>query len=241
MIEQYFDVSTATTLYLLKDALYTVVLENNEGTEERQLGTLIADTAGTVTITYPNIAFYPEDTLLEDNISWSYYFNVTANVLRLSYRDSTSHTSQVTWTVYNGTNGTTVLQTFTSTSSNLTFSFQPVYANMSYYTHLFVQHDLLDYNISQFRTFGDFTTSMGQFQGFTPTEEYNLKKFGSGIFLIIWGFLFSQKHAGVGLGTTFVWVLILKAWGWFPISYLWVSVIGFVAVLAFIVEAMRKN
>lgn len=250
MIEQFFDVSTAVTLYLLKDALYTVVLVNNDGTEERQLGTMIADTAGTVTITYPNLPFYPEQTYLEDNLSWSYScpfqqcappFNTSSQILRLQYQDSTMQTTSATWTVYNGSSQGSILQTFTSTSSNFSFTFQPTRANDTYYTTFFLQHALLDYNVTETRFFGGGIEVPGELPGWSGTEEANLKKWISGTFLLIWSMLFSAYHAGIGMVTTFGFAVIFKSKGWFPINYVWLSLIGFVAIVGFIWEAKRRD
>ena len=248
MIEQFFDVSTSVTLYLLKDAIYTIVLQNNDATEERQLGLLTADSAGTVTITYPNIPFYPSDTILEDNISWSYTcpfsqcpppHNTSDFILRLHYVDSTSDTSSITWTIRNGSNTTRILQTFTSTASDVIFTYQPVVYNMTYVTTLFVDHNLLAFNITDTKIFGDIIEAAAP--GFTAEEESNLKKYAAGIFIIIWGLLFSAYHSGLGLGSAFIFVLVFRAIGWIEINYVWISLMGFAAVMAFIYESQKKD
>lgn len=243
MIEQNFDVSTAVTLYLLKDALYTVIIENNDGTKQRQLGSLIADTAETITITYPNLPFYPEESILEDNISWTYTYDADS-LLRLQYADGTKNTTSIVWRIYNGTNATEnrLLQTFTSALSEVTFTYSPVSPNQTYYTVLNVTHNLLDYNIIQFRSFGFISPGVDLgFQGFSDEQETNLKFFGSAVFLVVWGMLFSAKHAGVGLASTFIWTILFRGFGWLPIPYLWMSVLGFLAIGGFIYEGWRKN
>ena len=240
IIEQEFDISTGVILYLLKDSLYTISIENNDRTKERQLGSLIADSAGTTTITYPNIPFYPENTVLADNISWSYYFNTTTHILRLQYQDTTSSTEEITWKIYNGSNTSLLLQQFTSTSSDITFTYQPVYENLTYFTTLFIQHELLDFNITENKVFG-YTPPPSDFEGWTPEEESNIKLYGSVIFLVIWGLLFTAKHAGIGLGSTFIWLLIFRGYGWMPISKMWLSLLGFLAVASWIYEGWRKN
>ena len=248
IIEQYFDISTAVTLYLLKDSIYTVVLQNNDGSEERQLGTLIADTAGTVTITYPNIPFYPEHTELEDNITWSYTcpfsqcpppYNTSDSVLRLRYIDTTHNTTLVEWTVYNGTNTTKILQAFTSTSDDVTFTYQPVFLNQTYTTRLFVVNTILGYNITDMSIFGDYEAA--NLPGFSEQEQKEWQFYLSGIFLVVWGLGFSAYHAGIGLVSTFVFALIFRILGWFPIHSIWLALMGFAAIAAFIYETMKKD
>ena len=248
IITQLFDVSIAVTLYLLKDNIYTVVLINNDGSEERQLGTLIADTAGTVTLIYPNIPFYPENTLLEDNISWSYTcpfsqcpppYNTSDNILRLTYLDTINGTNSITWSVYNGTNTTRLLQQFTSASHSVTFTYQPAIKNSTYYTELFVQNTILGFNITDNQAFGDYELSV--LPGFTRDEQQEWVFYMSGIFLVVWGMLFSAYHVGIGLASTFVFAVIFRVKGWLPINVIWLALIGFVAIITFIYEGIKKD
>jgi len=242
IIEQQFDISTSATLYLLKDGLYTVSLVNSANTIERQLGNLIADAAGTRTITYPNIPFYPENTILENNISWSYYFNVSSNTLRLQYNDATGSSTLIRWKIYNGSNTSSLLQTFTgTTNSSETFTYNAVSGNTTYFTELFVQNGLLTFNITDIKTWGDFSGYLSSFAGYTVTEAKNLKHYASTLFLVVWGLLFSAKFIVVGLVSTTIWMGILKTLGWFDISFLWVGLIGTIVMIAAITETMRRN
>ena len=244
MIEQGFDIETSVVLYLLKDGFYTVSIENNDGTIERQLGTLIADTAGTKTITFPSIPFYP-DKVLYDNISWAYTFNISSSILRLQYEDKTTNTTLIRWRIFNGTNTTDpkLLQTFETTNpgASVTYTFNNAKGNETYLTDLFIQNKLLpDFNISEQRVFGNFEESLDDFEGFTEEAATNIKLYASSILLVVWGMLFTAKHAGVGLTSTFFWVIILRWMGWFPIPIIWVGLMGLIVFFGWVVESMKK-
>lgn len=248
IIEQYFDVSTGVTLYLLKDSIYTVTIINSAGNEERQIGTLTADTAGTVTIIYPNIPFYPENTQLEKNMSWSYTCpfsqciyprNTSDSILRFQYADSLNGTNTISWKIYNGSNTSVLLQQFTSSAHNLTFTYQPVFKNITYFATLSIQNTLLSFNISENKIFGDFELPV--LEGFTKGEQSQWAFYLSGIFVIVWGLSFSAYHVGIGLATTFIWLLIFRIKGWLPLHPIWLALIGVAAIMTFVVEGMKKD
>ena len=247
IIEEYFDISTSVVLYLLKDALYKIILINNDKTKEKQLGDLIADAAGTKTITAQDISFIP-DTILDNNVSWSYTFNASANILRLQYLDSTRNTTYIRWRIYNGTNASAfqLLTTFESVyvGSNFTsttYTYNNVQFNRTYYTHLFVQHSGLSFNISQYRSFGEYENYLGSFAGFTAKATKDIKHYGSAIFLSVWMLLFSARHMAIGLTSTLFWVVILKFIGWFLIGWIWITIIGLITFVAWIADYMRRN
>src|SRR3990167_4967799 len=245
IIEQKFDITTAVTTYLLKDGLYIVTITSSDGTQVRQLGNLIADTASTKTITFPNIPFFPI-TILENNISWSYTCNASASIFRLQYKDSTKNTTSIKWEIYNGTNVTKrqILQTFTSNfiasnaSTSVTYTFNNVLFNQSYYSYLFAQNSLLKYNITDYESCGDFQGYSGYLEGFSAETEKNIKHYGSIIFLVVWGLLFTARHASIGLTSTFMWVVVFYWYGWLIIHILWVSLLGLIAAISWFVDSM---
>jgi hypothetical protein len=241
IIEQDFDISTSVTAYLLKDGLYTISIINNDGTEEKQLGTLIADAAGTKTITFPNIEFYPDETILETNTSWSYTFNTTTNILRLQYVDSSKNTDLIRWRIYNGSNESHLMQTFSSTLDTVTFTHQPIYQNQSYFTHLHIEHSLLNFNVSEYKTFGELYADLPSTEGWTAEEEADIKHYFAILFLVVLGLLFSAKHAGLGLTLVFVFTWVLRQWGWFLIHPAWLGVIGFAAIGGWVYESIKKG
>jgi len=246
IIEQNFDISTSIVLYLLKDALYQVIIRSTDGTQERQLGDLIADAASTKTITFPNINFIP-DNILSNNISWTYTFNASANILRLQYSDTTKNTTFIRWRIYNGSaNISSLLTTFTGNFvagnfSLVTFTYNSIFFNSTYYSELFAQHSTLGYNISEFKFWGEYENYIGEFKGFTAGEAKNIRHYVSAMFLVVWGLLFSAKHIGIGLTSTFFWVVILKWIGWFLLGTLWIVLIGIIAVFGWVYEAMRRT
>jgi hypothetical protein len=118
IIEQSWDVEGKVNLYLIKNGYYTISLIDTNG-QELSLGELIADSAGEKTITVPEIPFIPES-YLGDQISWTWNFNTTR--IRLQYNDTSSTgTTNLTFTVYNGSNmaGPAL---YSTTSHNITYT-----------------------------------------------------------------------------------------------------------------------
>ena len=125
------------------------------------------------------------------------------------------------------------MQTFESINpgNSVTFTYNNPSGNTTYLTDLHVEHKLLGFNLSEQRTFGDFSGYLSPFAGFSGEDAKNIKFYSSAIFLVVWGLLFSAKHAGVGLTSTFIWVVMLRWLGWFPIHLAWLALIGLIAFL----------
>ena len=241
IIEQYFDVASSVTLYLLKDAIYTVVLVNNEGTAERQLGSLIADAAGTTTITYPNIPFYPEDNTLENNITYGYSEDEANQVLRMIYSDSSHTTTSVSWVIYNGSNTNQTLQSFSSSLNNVTFSYTPYIKNQTYATELVIFSSAISFNITNKKIFGSPADILSELSGWTASEGAQLKFWIAIMFLVVWGMIFTAKFAGIGLATTYIWLVVFQWNGWISLNATTIAILGVVAVLAFISDMVKTQ
>ncbi len=242
IIEQRFDISNQVNLFLIKDALYTLSIEN--ANEDITLGNLIPTEAGTQTITLPKIDFVPREIILGTNITFSYTFNTSQSILRLQYLDITNRTELVRFTVFNDT-GNGLSQLFQGESQNnasVTMTFNQARANTTYTTVLFVKH--LDIaNFTDRKIFYDFDSGSGtlNLEGWTGVEQIEIKKWFSWIFLFSWGLLFSRRYIGVGMTTMIIWLWLFKTWEWVEVSPLIFSFVALLAVIGWVVDSMRRN
>ena len=242
MIEQRFDISNQVNLFLVKDSLYSISIDN--GVQDIVLGNLIPTEAGTQTITLPKIDFVPQETILGENISWSYNFNITANILRLQYEDITNRTTLVRFTVFNDTGETGLSQLFVAESDNnssVTMTFNQAFANNTYVTELFVKHldlgNFTDKNIFyQFKGSG-----VIDLIGWTPIEQTNIKKWGAWIFLGAWGLLFTRRYMGIGMTSLIIFLWLFRQWNWIEVPNLIFGFVTLLVVVGWLVDAMRRN
>ena len=241
VIDQRFDISNQVNLFLLKDALYNIRINN--GLEEIILGNLIPTEAGEQTITLPKIKFVPTETTLGDDISWAYTFNITSNILRLQYVDTTNLTTLVRFTVFNDT-PIGLQQLFLGESQNnstVTITFNQAFANTTYVTELFIKHPDLG-NFTDKKIFYQFKSSGAiDLEGWTPAEQVNIKKWVAWIFLGVWGLLFSRRYTGIGMTSMIIMLWLFRKWAWIDVSGLIFGFVALLAVVGWLVDAMRRN
>ena len=242
MIQQKFDISNEVNLFLVKDALYTINIENED--EDIVLGNLIPTEAGTQTITLPKIDFVPQETTLGDDVSWSYTFNITLGILRLQYVDTTNLTTLVRFTVRNGSSPN-LNQLFLAESNNnatVTMTFNQVLANTTYVSELFFIHPGLS-NFTETRPWYEFGGVIGasNLEGWSDTEQINFKKWATWIFLAVWGMFWSRRYIGIGMTTLVIWLWIFRILKWVDVSNLVFGFVALLAVVGWIVEAMKKE
>ena len=115
VIKQLVDIENKVIFWLDENEQYEICVET-DGDVETCLGNIIADAAGTKTISLPNLQLYPsnESTKVTTNV-WA---NRTENKVHLDIWDSSNYGwTNATWKIYNGTNlSASPLQTLTSTS-----------------------------------------------------------------------------------------------------------------------------
>ncbi len=242
MIEQKFDISSEVNLFLVKDVLYTINIEND--VEDIALGNLIPTEAGTQTITLPKIDFVPQETILGDNISWSYTFNATQGILRLQYVDKTKLTTLVRFTVRNGsdTNLKQLFQAESDNNSTVTMTFNQVKANNSYVSELFFVHPGLS-NFTELRPWYEFIGEVGalNLEGWSDSEQITFKKWGAWFFIAIWGMFFSRRYVGIGMTTMAIWLWIFRTLKWIDVTDVVFGFVVLLAVVGWMVEAMKKE
>ncbi|KKM23172.1 hypothetical protein LCGC14_1617860, partial [marine sediment metagenome] len=241
IIEQEFDISNQVNLFLVKDTLYSISIENSQ--QEIILGNLIPTEAGTQTITLPKIDFVPQETILGDNVSWSYTFNTTLSILRMQYQDKTNRTTLVRFTVFNDT-GPSLKQLFQAQSQNnasVTITFNQALDNTTYVTELFVQHQDLG-SFTDKKIFYNFKSSGGiNLEGWSGVEQTNFKHWFAWIFLAAWGMLFTRRYTGIGMTTMIIFLWIFRTWAWIEVSDIVFGFVALLAVVGWMVDAMRRN
>ena len=240
IIEQRFDFASETNLFLIKDALYTLDIDN--GQEVIILGNLIPTEAGTQTITLPKVDFVPTEIVLGGNISWAYTFNATQGILRVKYIDKTNLTTQVKFTVFNGSEDQ-VFQGISDNNGTVTFTFNQVVGNASYRSELFFDHPGLSNHTDKKIFYGFLGGGAGalDLKGWTIPEQQDIKKWFAFIFLFFFGFLFSKIHAGIAMVSVAIFLWFFRLWEWVIIGDAIFGLIALIAVVGFIVEAMKKN
>ena len=237
IIQQPWDIEDSVTLYLMQNELYTVHLFDNSLTRERSLGNIIADAAGTQTITFPEIAFWPEVTI-GDLVSWTYDFNATAGYVRVSYQDAGNTTTQVRFTTFNSTYGQ--LSLLNSSLANVTFTYNGVVQNFSYITwfEVYLDGQLM---ANESRTWHEGAGGfLGNLPGWDVDVQEDIQTTTSIILLLVWIMLFARKHAAFGGVSAMMWATLLRWMGWFPINVWWLAIAWVIAILAFITEGVKK-
>ncbi len=241
VIDQQLDVSNQVNLFLLKDALYT--LRINNALEEIVLGNLIPTEASEQSITLPKVDFVPTESTLGDDILWAYTFNVSSNILRLQYKDTTNTTTLVRFTIFNGSSfdGLQLFQGESDINSTVTFTFNQVFGNETYSTELFVKHPDIG-NFTDKKVFYQFKSSGAiNLEGWTPQEQIDIKNWIAWIFLGIWGLLFSRRYTGIGMTSMIIWLWLFRKWAWLDVSGLIFGFVALLAVVGWLVDAMRRN
>lgn len=240
IIEQRFDISNNVNLFLVQNGLYTLSIDNDK--QDITLGNLIPTEAGTQTITLPKIDFVPQETILGGNVSWSYTHNISTGILRMQYEDVTNQTTLVRFTVRNETN----FQLFQAESNNnasVIITFNQAVGNRTYLTELFVKQTAFT-NFTEnrvFYQFGDSPQGALNLPGFSVQEQKDIKKWIAFIFLIGWVLIFSALHSGLAVSTLIFWLWLFRQFQWIEVSGIVFGFVALIAVVAWIVEGMKKN
>lgn len=85
--KQQFDAEKKVVAYLLSNGYYTIKIQTSDTTTTRSLGYIIAESAGTKTITVPDIDFLPTS-YLGTLIRWTWAASNSSRI-QLEYRDDT--------------------------------------------------------------------------------------------------------------------------------------------------------
>lgn len=256
IIGQPFDIENSVTLYLLKNALYTVSVKNNLG-ETRVIGGLIADQASEKTLTLPDIDFFDNSAVLGNTVTWNFTYdnNVSNNYVQLLYYDSLNGTQNVTLSVYNYSEQI-VFRTSIITGSNMTSKVTITYTplqdvNGTYVAVMSLVHDSFDEIIYDYRIFSPNSSIIDEILAGSGTLEDDFKdKIKSGLFwigiffLFVIGLSFDAQSSRIGLVTVVFVFLMFTAWGFISFGAatgITTVIIAVVAVFNFITKSRRET
>lgn len=233
IIEQYFDIENKAVLYLHQFASYTVSVINDDGVE-RSLGFLIAEDAGEKTITLPTIDFNPGTGYLETDVFINCSLDETNDLVRLVYNDTLDNTVNVSFRLFNGTNGELMYSDYSS-SSVWSSSYSVAGLNHSFicvseYYHSDAGHYL---NIVPLYNFPD----KEDLPGWSSEDSSKIFKWVSFLILVVIALLFSVADAYMGAVIVVVALWMLRKWGWTPVS----AGVFFLAVIIAVIEWWRKS
>jgi hypothetical protein len=237
ILEQYFDVESSVTAYLIKDGLYTLTLRATDGTT-RSVGFIIPDAAGEKQINVPDISFVPSGTV-GSYISYSWSDNATP--IRFNYVDSGAITTNVTFKVYNGTSGVQVYLTSAANPTETTFSYAGA-ENESYvacFNATITGHENV-FACKPYLEHGKY----GRPDGF---DEDNSKIFWNAlcclVILLMLGLSYYNSTMSYGMISAFMYVAIALDWlnfistGW---DLAFSSIVAAMAVFSYFVEVINK-
>lgn len=240
--KQTFDAQNRVVAYLLKDGYYTLKIQSADLLTTRSIGYIIAEAAGTKTLTIPDIDFVPES-YLGNLIHWSWEESNSSRI-HLEYRDDTSqYTSYLTFTVYNTTSDAVLYTTTDTNISSASYTYLTPNENATYLACINGTHSVYgDVDDCHMITGSD---SMPDVSGFDADEEYQVKKWASLLvcMLLLLGAGYFNVTAGMGLFTFFMWFFM--HFGWLTLDssitdYGVLSILTFLTVLVYWLEGNRK-
>lgn len=199
VIKQTFDAESKVVAYLIKDNYYTLKLESADGQYTRSVGYIIPDSAGSKTITVPEIKFISEKTIGE-TVSWDWGTDIS-----LIYKDTESQTTYINFTVYNATTNNSIYYTEENNPTDSRFSFVPP-ENATYIVCFNAKHpvqEISDCNTYYLQT----NTTFGQILGMS--EHRNREIFNIMIIMIIAAVVIMAGAAFAPEGLIFLGILML--------------------------------
>lgn len=213
IIEQNFDIEDSVNLYLLKHARYSVEICNYADSCV-SLGEIIGDVAEEKTLTIPNIAFFPTNSLLGNQISWQMNWSPN-NRIYFNYNDTTHATTSIEFLVYNGSNTSQLYYNNTIMTYDLYASYiiPAAYYNSTFIACFIAYQPTLGI-IKDCSAFYDIGKPFGSWEGFNTAEINKAKFWGALIFLFVLMFLFSPYSINAGLVTTNVFLFIFIKFNW---------------------------
>ena len=93
------------------------------------------------------------------------------------------------------------------------------------------------------KIFYDFGGSVGgiNLEGWTAPEQVNFKHWFAWIFLAVWGLLFTRRYTGIGMAVMIIWLWLFRTWNWIEVSDIIFGFVALLAVVGWMVDAMRRN
>jgi hypothetical protein len=234
---QEFDLEGKVTLYLLKNALYTVDIRSASG-DVRSLGNLIASHAQELTITLPEISFFPSDTVLGDDVLWNYSYtrNQSNGSICLYYFDKSGLTLNASFALKDVDTGVWVYDHTVSNTSTISFTYN---INRTELNHTFISNFTLHHNsilgnntLFEQRVFSPIYNLLGGLEkGLFP--NIGVYKFWIALlFVFVLGLAFSARSSHIGMVLTLVVLLFFIQIDWISFGGATTFVFALFVVLA---------
>jgi len=232
---QYFDVENQVTLYLLKDQTYTLCLYTENGEQSRCLGEFIADSAGTKTITVPqlNLVTGDDNAIGEQIVTYWENTNKTITATHKHSTDTTAYFSinQDNQTTYN-TSTTGKTTKFTYTKPNTTETYTACITTKA--------DDYADCRVFP-PTYGDYL-GLGEYLD-EPQQTLNLISLAAMIFTL---FFVGYLHPPTAVFLVFVELYTFQTWNMITFGSqatdtVILTVIGFIAATTLIVKGVMEG
>jgi len=207
---QYWDVENQVTGYFITNGLYTLSITAPDGTV-RSIGYLIADAAGTKTITVPEIAFVPEQGV-GGTINWDWN-DEGLPLIRLQYNDTTSSgTSNLMFSVYNGSNVASQLYTTTQINVNYVSLSYGISNTSSYLACFNATHPTYGF-ISQCQIYTGLSLDIWDTSDFGD-DAWKITGWISIIFLVVIYLAIAPFDDVIAMAMTTIFMWILMNWNW---------------------------
>jgi len=229
---QYFDIENKATLYLIKDNVYILSVNDGNG-NERRLGYFIADAAEEKTLNLPNIEF-GSDTDFGINTYWEY--DLSNETAKLYYVDNSETTSNLTFTVKRNIDNSLLYEDTVVNPINTTFIYMFPY--VTDYTACIEGYSTQYGEIKDCKFHKSEENAVGNWSGYDQEEEQEWSGWIAGIILgiTLFGFI-APGTARFTLLAIFFELVIFVSWlQWLTFGSTWanVSIVTFVGIVAII-------
>jgi len=231
---QYFDIEDKVTIYLLKDQTYTLCLYTEDGENTRCLGEFIADSAGTKTITVPQLNLVTGDENAIGDETVTYWDNTNATI-------KATHQSAEKTTIYFSVNNqaNTTIYNVSTTATTGTFTFQKADVNSTYTACITTKAGYSDCRVMP-PTYGDYL-GFGEYLD-EPRQTLNLISIGLILFTLFF-IAYINTTAALLITTVELYALMqwnMITWGNTTTDAIIFTVFGFMTAGSFAIEVLRR-
>lgn len=209
IIDQRFTPAASARTLLIVNERYILSVTNDED-PERIIGTITANSDATFTFFAGDTALVPDKDIVYEDIIYSFSINKTLARIQVFYNDTLNKTTLLTIELINGSNTSQIIETFTSTNSEVIANFQSIDVNSTYIVKVTSNH----------QTFGVIvqTVVLGLVRAVVDFASIpsNWLAIGAFAVLIFTALIFGPAHSGVG-----AFVLALETGAFY--YYGWIS------------------
>ena len=229
IFEDFFDLESDASPYLIVDVRYQVSVDN--GVEEREMGHYVPEATEDVAIYTGPIQYSPGDNI-NNVIQW----NITEGSVDVNYNDASGNTTALSIVIFNQSNLSQVLVNCTSVdTSTVTCTYNPT-DNMSLYIEVNATTGYGDLILSKLYDYFSGPTKKIDI-GLLESWHYDLIS----LFLVVFVFLvFNEVNSGIGALVGVGFLGLLRFLGWVSIGAGIMSILVLFAFFAFMNREKRQ-